>query len=147
MAARYALVPESWLNNRTNNSPIDNASSANRTTSESHVSIANDSTDNDYFDVNDLSEMLPKNYRSKAKLLLSLLKNKISLDQNQRVVYGDGFVGSHILDILRYFLSPFRTERPVDSKMFENLIKNSSVPDSVMSNYRRRQSNNWKPYN
>lgn len=146
MASRYALVPESWLTHNKSDSLNHKKDLPTSVNKEIIVTEANDAQDKINIDVDSLANFIPKAYRHKGKLLLSFIEPTITLNSRQRVVYEDGTVGSHILDLLRYFLSPFKTERPLDSKLFEQLINKSSAPDSVMSNYRRRHARQWVSY-
>ncbi len=83
------------------------------------------------------AEILPKNMRSRARILLSSLEGKIKLEEgSNRVTYDDNeSVGSHIIDHLRYVLSPLKMKspRPLDSEMFYKLLQKTGVPESVFS--------------
>ncbi len=77
-----------------------------------------DRTDDDMLTT--LAELLPRNFRSKARLLLHHLNGKVPLDADNRVVYessdGGKQVGSHLLDLVRSLVSPagtFDVQRPV----------------------------------
>jgi len=84
-----------------------------------------------------LAELLPRNLRSKARLLLHHLNGKVALDADSRVVYetdGGMKVGSHLLDLVRSLVSPagtFDVQRPVDLPQFASAIL-GIVPQSAL---------------
>jgi len=94
-----------------------------------------DRTENDMLAT--LAELLPRNLRSKARLLLHHLNGKVPLDADNRVVYetDDGKqVGSHLLDLVRSLVSPagtFDVQRPVDLPQFASAIL-GIVPQSAL---------------
>ena len=77
-----------------------------------------------------LPDLLPKNMRSKARILVHYL-NGINVNNMQRIVYNDGVVGSHVLDLIRYTVSPFTNNRPLDWPDFKKILEQCNVPDSV----------------
>ena len=80
-----------------------------------------------------LVELLPKNLRKKARILVHYLENKITLNEHQRIVYENGEVGSYLLDMIRYYVSPLVKQRPVDAPDFESVLKNLGVPSSALA--------------
>ncbi len=85
-----------------------------------------------------LAELLPKNLRSKARVLLHHLNGKVALNPDNRVVYeaDDGVkqTGSHLLDLVRSLVSPvgtFDAQRPVDLPQFASAII-GTVPQSAL---------------
>jgi len=95
-----------------------------------------DRTDDDMLAT--LAELLPKNLRSKARVLLHHLNGKVALDADNRVVYessdGGKQVGSHLLDLVRSLVSPtgtFDAQRPVDLPQFASAIL-GMVPQSAL---------------
>ena len=80
-----------------------------------------------------LVELLPKNLRNKARILVHYLENKITLNEHQRIVYENGEVGSYLLDMIRYYVSPLVKQRPVDAPDFESVLKNLGVPSSALA--------------
>ncbi len=85
-----------------------------------------------------LAELLPRNLRSKARLLLHHLNGKVALDADSRVVYetdgGGKKVGSHLLDLVRSLVSPagtFDVQRPIDLPQFASAIL-GIVPQSAL---------------
>jgi len=85
-----------------------------------------------------LAELLPKNLRSKARVLLHHLNGKVALNPDNRVVYeaDDGVkqTGSHLLDLVRSLVSPvgtFDAQRPVDLPKFASAII-GTVPQSAL---------------
>jgi hypothetical protein len=88
-----------------------------------------------------LAELLPKQLRPKAKLLLHYLSGKINLDTEGRVVYTDGRAGSHLFDLVRYLVSPvsrFGSTRLIDLPAFADLLLNlGTVPQSALRSGKR----------
>lgn len=83
--------------------------------------------------LSDLAEFLPKSYRGRAKILLHYLHGHIRLNEQQRVVYPNDQVGSHILDLVKYFVSPFPSDRPLDAPKFTKLMTQAGVPSSALA--------------
>lgn len=124
MARRYALVPESWLHEQVA-SPTAQSHEKPTTTV---YDVQKDDT------LSDIADLIPKNYRSKAKTLLHYVQRFIKLDSQQRVVYQPGNqIGSHIIDLVKYFVAPFPTERPIDAPQFQTLIEKAGVPKSALA--------------
>lgn len=84
---------------------------------------------------NEIIELLPKAYRSRAKVILHYLLPNLKQDQNKHIIFPDGTIGSHILDYLRYFLNPLKAKPPVEANKFANLLEKSGVPQSVYSRH------------
>lgn len=118
MAKRFALVPESWLQSK--NIPYNSDGKL----------ITFDEPDKRTF--SSMVDILPKNIRNKARMLLHYLDGKIKLDDQERIVYSDDHVGSYLLDMVRYYVSPFVKTRPLDSPRFEELLQEIGVPSSAI---------------
>lgn len=86
-------------------------------------------------DMSALAEMLPKSYQSRGKALLKLLKGKVQLDSRDHVVYENGEKGSHIVDLVRYFVTPkhLKVTRPFDSNLFYSILIDLGTPTSLMA--------------
>ena len=134
-----ALVPESWLAAR------QHESIATKTPAVEVMEVETPAST-----LSSLAELLPKRLQNKAKILLHYLDGNVQVNDKQRIVYSDGSVGSHVLDMVRYFVSPFVKQRPLDAPQFETLLKALGVPDSAT--VRKQQpiktplARNWKPY-
>ena len=101
MAKRYALVPESWL--QQNNVPYDGNGNL----------ITFDSKEERH--LSHMADILPQKLRNKARMLLHYIDGKIKLDDRERIVYNDNHVGSYLIDLVRYYVSPFVKTRPLDA--------------------------------
>ena len=124
MANRYTLVPESWLQQENKHSLPE----------EKQAKFS------------DLPELLPKNMRSKARVLVHYLENGgVAVNDMQRIVYDDGEVGSHMLDLLRYGLSRFSKSRPLDWPKFQELLNKLGAPKSAVVK-RGSIISDWKTY-
>jgi len=139
MAKRYALVPESWL--QQNNVPYDGNGNL----------ITFDSKEERH--LSHMADILPQKLRNKARMLLHYIDGKIKLDDRERIVYNDNHVGSYIIDLVRYYVSPFVKTRPLDAPRFEALLNEIGVPSSAIARSNvslSGQSNdilaNWKQF-
>ena len=121
MARRYALVPESWLNAKQ-----DEGEKKPEGVTISHIVKPKKKNES-------LEQLLPKNLRGKAKILLHYLNEVLKLDENDRVIYADGYVGSSVLDLIRYFVSPWVKHRPLDAPRFKDLMNEAGVPESAIA--------------
>ncbi len=140
MAKRYALVPESWL------STLQAPQSLEAETKQ--VSTILKEPEKSKSSLVHFAELLPKNLRSRARMILQYLENgNVTVNDVQRIVYDNGVVGSHILDLTRYAVSPFMKTRPLGWLQFHALLENLNVPSSAIVN--RKQTSplpRWKPY-
>jgi len=59
-----------------------------------------------------IKDILLKNLRNKARILLHYLDGKVKIDDRERIVYSDDYVG---LDLVRYYASPLVKNRPPDA--------------------------------
>ena len=169
MAKRYALVPESWLstlNGATSNSvelTARNALSALSTFQNDDVPTT---SNNNMFStpivdgevkpngakILHLADLLPKNLKARARILLHYLENaNVNVNDVQRIIYADGTVGSHILDLVRYTVAPFVKTRPLDWPQFKALLENIGVPEAVFGRKIVEKDtlsplSRWKPY-
>jgi hypothetical protein len=90
----------------------------------------------------DLVQFFPKNCKTKAKLLLSSISGKLTLNDQNRVLYPpNNDVGSNIIDLVKYFTSSFPMERPLDARRFLKLMENAGVPKSAIS--RKNKPTKW----
>jgi hypothetical protein len=82
-----------------------------------------------------LLEMLPKGYQSRGKIILLSIDGKVTLDQQHRVVYANGDVGSHVIDLIRFFVTPrnVQTKRPWDATVFATVMRGCGVPEYLLS--------------
>lgn len=92
--------------------------------------------------------LFPKNYRNRAKSLIHYLKNHIEL-KNGRVIYSDGSIGSHLLDLIKYYVFPsaLKVPRPIDAAKFGILLKQLDVPNSVVGRSLVLKRENLQPTN
>lgn len=81
-------------------------------------------------------ELLPKNMQRKASVLVHSIQNYIDMDDNGRIIYEDGSVGSSVFDHIRYWISNQGKEgirRPVDFEQFAKLLRDKGVPKSAIA--------------
>lgn len=85
----------------------------------------------------EITKLFPKRSRSRASLLLHYVMKNMSLDGNQRVMYNDGSRGSHIVDLVRYFIntSAMHIDRPIDAIKFAMELKSKGVPEAAFSRH------------
>jgi hypothetical protein len=79
----------------------------------------------------DIIDLLPKAFRSRAKIILHYLSSRLQPDN--RLMYSNNQASSHIIDLLLYVLNPLSKKVPGDANEFLNLLKVSGVPESVFS--------------
>jgi hypothetical protein len=113
MAKRLVLVPENWL------TKFDNENVESPTFKE-------------------IVDSFPKRLQKKVQALVDQLGNRVKIDSNQRVVYDDGEVGSNIVDLIRYSVSPSTTERPIDAPRFDAIMKGSQLDINI-----HREDKTW----
>ena len=137
MAKKMVLVPESWLKQR-----LDGAGTSvpDVAPTRAEVSIVADVPAKN---LSDLAQFLPKGYRQRAKILLHYLEPFIKLTDKDRVIYENGQLGSHILDLVKYFVSTFQTDRPVDAPKFAKLMDKAGVPNSAIV-LKKKDPQGWK---
>lgn len=138
MAKKMALVPESWLSARL-------SSEGKKTDPQPQIVIA-DVADEPQNKLMELSNLLPKRLQNKARMLLHYLNGHVKLNEQQRIVYSNGSVGSHIIDLVRYNISPFVKGRPIDAPLFDRLMKSAGVPDAALIKREKNHSdiiNDW----
>lgn len=82
------------------------------------------------YQIDDIIKMLPKTYRARASSLLQHLSHVLGRDK--RLTYFDGARSSHIIDLLRFVLSPLRSKvSPFDINQFYDLLRKLDVPESA----------------
>lgn len=143
MATKYALVSEKYLRQMReasrNSHNSDTSLVADETAQnlgDSAVSVAkSDHSLQGNINPDEYLELLPKRYRSRGKILLQyLMENQIGVTSKGRVVYGDGSIGSHLIDLIKYYLHPqgIPVSRPSDSTQFGLLLQQIDVPNSAL---------------
>jgi hypothetical protein len=149
MANRYALVPDSWLQQHHQESKSGvvkpEAPQVPVQSEPPHVSLHAKVSQSNF---SDLPSLLPKNMRSKARVLVHYLENGgVVINDMQRIVYDDGSVGSHILDLIRYAVSRFSKSRPLDWPKFQELLGKLGAPTSaIVQRFSPSPLSNWKTY-
>jgi hypothetical protein len=95
---------------------------------------------------NDVLGSIGKRYRKKAEQLLSYI-NDVKRTENDRIIYGDGEVGSHLVDLIKYFVYPefLKLKRPQDAVKFALLLKEKDIPPSILGRQLSLTNNvQWK---
>jgi hypothetical protein len=82
--------------------------------------------------LSEICGILPKRLQRKARSLIEYIDDNIVVNDDQRVVYPGGEVGSHIADLIKYFVSKPPRERPLDAPQFESLIMKAGVPSDAV---------------
>ena len=144
MAKKYALVPESWLQQQQQNIPrsLDNTP---KQTPAPQVSISGNFESES--NLKEIATLLPKNMQGRARMLLHYLENaNVRVNELQRIVYSDCSIGSHIINLVRYAISPFMKSRPLDWPRFKELCESAGTPGSILANRNDSVLKNWKPY-
>ena len=78
-------------------------------------------------------ELLPKNIRGKASMLMHYINNVVRVTDEGIVEYDDGSFGSNIIDLLKYFCSSgsIVVKKPFDADRLEQLLKDIGAPLSA----------------
>jgi hypothetical protein len=127
MAKRYILLPDSAFQSliaKRRDEPVEIPPP------KLEVVQYQDSRGNEFSSIIDL---LPKNIKSKASLLLSSVKHDLNLDGQNRVLFGTT-VGQHLYDYLKFFCTSAHFSPPMPrytSKFAEIMIRNS-VPQGAL---------------
>lgn len=75
-------------------------------------------------------DFVPKQSRSRARLLLQALQKHIHLDDDGRVLY-DNTTGSPLIDLVTYWTTD-NVSRPLDADIFGQLIHKIGVPKQAI---------------
>ena len=99
------------------------------------IPVSENSRSENEIDIEGLIGMLPKRYRNKAKIVLVILKGKVQFDDNHHILYQNGERGSHVVDLIKYYLTPeaLKIKRPFDSLEFGRLLSKFGVPQSALA--------------
>ena len=84
----------------------------------------------------DVLSAVPVSYRNKARTLLDCIIKSSQLTWNDRgeIVLGDDTVhGSHIIDLLKYTLHPYKHFTPVGVEQFNDTLRSINVPRSLIN--------------
>ena len=86
-----------------------------------------------------LAYFLPTSYQGKAKIVMHYLalSKDVKLTKKDRIIYPDGTIGSHILDLVKFAVSTFQSQRPKDASKFIRLLKKLGVPDMAIVNEKK----------
>jgi hypothetical protein len=136
MAKRYAIVPESCLQ-RLKEPRAATAVDEETLPMHREEIVVHEETPETPAPANQVLDLLPKNQRAKARILMHYLSPSIKLDSQQRVTYEwNGAQGSNLLDLLKYFTSHndslVKTPRPIDAEDFARLIRSAGVPEAAL---------------
>lgn len=144
MAQKFTLVPTALLEKiraaRTTDEPDFNTDQKQRKQNSPSLGSTGNGTDevSDHgAETDELNRMdklpllLPKRQQNKAAAIIHFLKSVVNMDSNNRIIYEDGSVGSHLLDLLRYYTSPISImkDRPLDALKFGLLLRKAGVPE------------------
>ena len=98
-------------------------------------------------------ELLSKQVRSRAKVFLSHLLAKASVDDSGQLVLPDGAITSPVIDVVKYYVSPasHRVPPPTGVQRINKFLKDinmpraAMIPDNRLSTAAKQgyQSNNW----
>ena len=83
----------------------------------------------------DILSSIPVSYRNKARTLLNCIINSSQLTWNKRgeIMQGEQTVhGSHIIDLLKYTLYPYKHFMPVGFDQFNSTLQAINIPRSLI---------------
>ena len=95
----------------------------------------------------DLLSSLPLPLISRAKVILNHLAKHTNLQWNDKgeiIVNGKVVTGSNINDLIKIQLKDYRSFHPVGAEVFSQLVQESNVPQSVLTQARRYQIGSGK---
>ena len=98
--------------------------------------IAQDST------TDDLLPSLPLPLRSRGKTIVNHLKKHADFrwnDKGEIIVDGQLVKGSNIIDLIKIQLKDYKSFHPIGAEVFSQLVRESNIPQSVLSPTRRFQ--------
>lgn len=134
MAQKYTLVPTGWTHQA--HQPQQNIESSPAIITEENTlpRESDQRREKGSSEMIKMVELFPKNIRNKAKLLLQFVEPRIKTDSDDRVIYDDGQIGSHLLDLIRFFVLPttMNVSRPIDASKFGIWLKIKGVPNSAV---------------
>jgi hypothetical protein len=116
MAQKYALIPMKTLEK----------------IKEKHANISSDDSE----DVKkDILSLFPNRFKQRAAVVLQYAMRFAELDENHRIIHADGSIGSHIVDLIKYFIYPpvMNVERPLDALDFAIKLKEHGIPESSIT--------------
>lgn len=134
MAQRYTLVPSSFGQGKLSSERAWTSEAAHPTSVPQPKSLVVEEEDRTESPLETVLSLLPKRLKNKGKILAHYLKGKVNLDSNNRVIYSDNSLGSHLLDLIRYYTtsSGINISRPIDALQFGLLLKKLGVPDAAL---------------
>ena len=95
----------------------------------------------------DLLSSLPLPLRSRAGVILNHLTKHTNLQWNDKgeiTISGQLLKGSNITDLIKIQLKDYKSFHPVGAEVFSQLIQESNVPQSVLTQARRCQIGSGK---
>ena len=107
-----------------------------------------DSFDKQHMD--DIIELLPKNLRHKAKILLKCIAPHINLTKSDQVIFDNGVIGQNIYDYLVYTLTPpnsiYKPDEPANFELFLTLTHSctKSIIKQTKAVKRLKNVTKWK---
>lgn len=90
----------------------------------------------------DLLTSLPLSLRSRAEVILNHLNKHTNLrwnDKGEIIIDGQLIKGSNITDLIKIQLKDYKSFHPVGTEVFSQLVRESNVPQSVLTQTRRSQ--------
>ena len=110
---------------------------------EKQVNVSSDESE----DVKeDILSLFPKRFKQRAAVVLQYTMKFAKLDENHRIIHTDGSIGSHIVDLIKYFIYPpaMNVERPLDALDFAIKLKEHGIPESSITRHLSSQSDSRK---
>lgn len=127
------FLPESRRLDQGNTRPEETKS---RMSPGSPVDVELKNAENDPGDTRlEITHIIQKKFRSAAALVLKNLKSTgLHFDENNRLIYNVGSIGSHIVELLKFVLYPAgkNIPRTVDATKFTLLLSSLNIPDNIL---------------
>ena len=84
----------------------------------------------------DILSAIPPSYRNKARTLLDCIIRSSQLSWNDRgeIIQGEHTVqDSHIIDLLKYTLYPYKSFTPIGFEQFNSVLQAINIPRSLIT--------------
>ena len=104
--------------------------------SSSAAASAADTTSSERLETNDILISIPKNINRKAKGILNHIKqNSKKIDWNGKgevIINGEKIEGSHIIDLIKCTLLPYKKVHPKGFNAFRAVLQDSNIPQTLI---------------
>lgn len=94
---------------------------------------------NQDYDLKSIVSLFPAKLQKKSMTILKKLK----INANGNIIYPDGSEGSHVGDLLRWYMKIEKHKRPVDGPRFNRLLTINKVKKPVLNKKTSTTKRRW----